>query len=118
MPAFLADLPALLSGWRVPACGWRLPVCNRRNLTSRRREQVSRQGLSFYKRRLPARGRGFQPGQKAALDKAGQDKYSRRMKQGLLHCLAFSVMAAIVFRSEEHTSELQSLRHVVCRLLL
>src|ERR1039458_10614439 len=25
---------------------------------------------------------------------------------------------ALVFRSEEHTSELQSLRHLVCRLLL
>src|ERR1035438_1817648 len=25
---------------------------------------------------------------------------------------------AVVFRSEEHTSELQSLRHLVCRLLL
>src|SRR5262245_63458333 len=26
--------------------------------------------------------------------------------------------APIIFRSEEHTSELQSLRHLVCRLLL
>src|SRR5205814_4445756 len=26
--------------------------------------------------------------------------------------------AKIIFRSEEHTSELQSLRHLVCRLLL
>src|SRR5262245_63755624 len=28
------------------------------------------------------------------------------------------VNAAIMWRSEEHTSELQSLRHLVCRLLL
>src|ERR1035441_10573821 len=27
-------------------------------------------------------------------------------------------VAAITYRSEEHTSELQSLRHLVCRLLL
>src|SRR5262245_64171485 len=33
---------------------------------------------------------------------------------------AYSVMShqAIIDRSEEHTSELQSLRHLVCRLLL
>src|SRR5262245_52064922 len=28
------------------------------------------------------------------------------------------VNASVTFRSEEHTSELQSLRHIVCRLLL
>src|SRR5258705_3209783 len=30
----------------------------------------------------------------------------------------FSMVAAAAMRSEEHTSELQSLRHLVCRLLL
>src|SRR5258705_8336311 len=30
----------------------------------------------------------------------------------------FDVTALVVVRSEEHTSELQSLRHLVCRLLL
>src|SRR5437899_6014219 len=30
----------------------------------------------------------------------------------------FSGSAASIYRSEEHTSELQSLRHLVCRLLL
>src|SRR5262245_65052080 len=39
-----------------------------------------------------------------ALKKAGLRVLRREMK--------------IVFRSEEHTSELQSLRHLVCRLLL
>src|SRR5262245_64862861 len=29
-----------------------------------------------------------------------------------------STLLALIFRSEEHTSELQSLRHLVCRLLL
>src|SRR5947199_3891635 len=29
-----------------------------------------------------------------------------------------TVLAMRIFRSEEHTSELQSLRHLVCRLLL
>src|SRR5205814_9914043 len=31
---------------------------------------------------------------------------------------ALTAVGAGVFRSEEHTSELQSLRHLVCRLLL
>src|SRR5262245_64300615 len=31
---------------------------------------------------------------------------------------AMPPISAICFRSEEHTSELQSLRHLVCRLLL
>src|ERR1039458_9123108 len=35
------------------------------------------------------------------------------------HCLRFITTAlGVGFRSEEHTSELQSLRHLVCRLLL
>src|SRR5947199_7944349 len=33
-------------------------------------------------------------------------------------CTARNGRRAILFRSEEHTSELQSLRHLVCRLLL
>src|SRR5262245_62914444 len=33
-------------------------------------------------------------------------------------CPRLSVVVVMVFRSEEHTSELQSLRHLVCRLLL
>src|SRR5262245_63021671 len=32
--------------------------------------------------------------------------------------IAWSSAGGIGFRSEEHTSELQSLRHLVCRLLL
>src|SRR5947199_4579207 len=32
--------------------------------------------------------------------------------------LEVGVLAAVAVRSEEHTSELQSLRHLVCRLLL
>src|SRR5262245_62520407 len=35
--------------------------------------------------------------------------------QGALGALAWT---AVLVRSEEHTSELQSLRHLVCRLLL
>src|SRR5262245_63353452 len=35
----------------------------------------------------------------------------------VLIALTFATVAG-VFRSEEHTSELQSLRHLVCRLLL
>src|SRR5436853_2816148 len=40
---------------------------------------------------------------------------SARLAQGMKDT---PVDAAIVGRSEEHTSELQSLRHLVCRLLL
>src|SRR5262245_47658898 len=36
----------------------------------------------------------------------------------LLSCGADASATPAVFRSEEHTSELQSLRHLVCRLLL
>src|ERR1035441_10901661 len=32
--------------------------------------------------------------------------------------ISFSVLPVAVLRSEEHTSQLQSLRHLVCRLLL
>src|SRR5438045_4921140 len=35
-----------------------------------------------------------------------------------LHCRPSTACCAWVLRSEEHTSELQSLRHLVCRLLL
>src|SRR5436853_4268933 len=33
-------------------------------------------------------------------------------------CFTWKLLLMPVFRSEEHTSELQSLRHLVCRLLL
>src|SRR5436853_5202430 len=33
-------------------------------------------------------------------------------------CPVFSLVSGLPSRSEEHTSELQSLRHLVCRLLL
>src|SRR5436853_1883065 len=36
----------------------------------------------------------------------------------VLRCLGHGMRVGIVQRSEEHTSELQSLRHLVCRLLL
>src|SRR5258705_11373844 len=33
-------------------------------------------------------------------------------------CTKFVLVQRVCYRSEEHTSELQSLRHLVCRLLL
>src|ERR1035438_10811045 len=39
-------------------------------------------------------------------------------RHGRRHGKLFSQAQMIVVRSEEHTSELQSLRHLVCRLLL
>src|SRR5258705_8189287 len=54
--------------------------------------------------------------------------YSCSNAQSLRHLLQFRFLSALVrsrenqnwskWRSEEHTSELQSLRHLVCRLLL
>src|SRR5262245_62741781 len=41
-----------------------------------------------------------------------------RLRQAVARARAMRVDAAGVSRSEEHTSELQSLRHLVCRLLL
>src|SRR2546430_12688201 len=40
------------------------------------------------------------------------------MNHGLSFWTAFPVVLAIAFRSEEHTSELQSQSNLVCRLLL
>src|SRR5437899_7168266 len=34
------------------------------------------------------------------------------------HPMRLAMIAIVIWRSEEHTSELQSLRHLVCRLLL
>src|SRR5205814_9791680 len=41
-----------------------------------------------------------------------------QVEDGDVHGYTRSVAAGICSRSEEHTSELQSLRHLVCRLLL
>src|SRR5262245_9247826 len=57
-------------------------------------------------------------------DLLGYIGHSAPDPQPSLHPLLFHVLAPLVrrrarrLRSEEHTSELQSLRHLVCRLLL
>src|SRR5436853_5593519 len=43
---------------------------------------------------------------------------SRRLRGGEVVRLGDTVLLTALERSEEHTSELQSLRHLVCRLLL
>src|SRR5690625_6193283 len=39
-------------------------------------------------------------------------------KYRFFNCMVFSVMVPVLSRSEEHTSELQSRGHLLCRLLL
>src|ERR1035438_8759072 len=53
----------------------------------------------------------------SALDKFGRQR-SLPSKAGFLLSLLDVAQNAFLGRSEEHTSELQSLRHLVCRLLL
>src|SRR5262245_39699967 len=46
------------------------------------------------------------------------DALNPRTKLRHLPAGTLSLASVVAFRSEEHTSELQSLRHLVCRLLL
>src|SRR2546422_7769965 len=50
----------------------------------------------------------------------GTPKYDVRecMEQGMSYAAPLKVRVRLVVRSEEHTSELQSRLHLVCRLLL
>src|SRR5687767_15824941 len=43
---------------------------------------------------------------------------SRRRRRGAAGCLRAGRLTRLTWRSEEHTSELQSLAYLVCRLLL
>src|SRR5262245_63393462 len=43
---------------------------------------------------------------------------TRALDADALQAHRYCLMLAAIVRSEEHTSELQSLRHLVCRLLL
>src|SRR3989441_6525236 len=52
----------------------------------------------------------FQPELRNALARLGQSRFMRRFSQ--------SERQSVAERSEEHTSELQSLAYLVCRLLL
>src|SRR5262245_45718553 len=47
----------------------------------------------------------------------GPPRFSR-IQRGLPSAATSTIRLAVYSRSEEHTSELQSLRHLVCRLLL
>src|SRR5262245_63105614 len=50
--------------------------------------------------------------------RAARQHRAARLVCGPVGTLARKPLAARLLRSEEHTSELQSLRHLVCRLLL
>src|SRR5262245_64988755 len=54
--------------------------------------------------------------ERALADQVGERTADRR--RGALEATAQPAPPALQARSEEHTSELQSLRHLVCRLLL
>src|SRR5205814_7823942 len=45
-------------------------------------------------------------------------RWSLSWRKSRLFVSNSSVLSSVISRSEEHTSELQSLRHLVCRLLL
>src|SRR5258705_10150334 len=55
-------------------------------------------------------------------DRSGSGGIRWRQNKGAVEfesfCCRSCLMAVAAIRSEEHTSELQSLRHLVCRLLL
>src|SRR5262245_63074790 len=58
-------------------------------------------------------------GRRAGPDPRRVRRARRAVIARLVACGAFAALAlAATSRSEEHTSELQSLRHLVCRLLL
>src|SRR5205814_1227459 len=48
----------------------------------------------------------------------GEGDLGARMQRAFESALVHAARAILIGRSEEHTSELQSLRHLVCRLLL
>src|SRR5947199_2147330 len=59
------------------------------------------------------------PGRHAHLSHHQHSRVRRRAaKAAARHRVGHFSLACRSFRSEEHTSELQSLRHLVCRLLL
>src|SRR5262245_64027117 len=54
---------------------------------------------------------------RCAIRRGGRDQSISRLRSRVLSC-SRPRRSGRVARSEEHTSELQSLRHLVCRLLL
>src|ERR1035441_587224 len=64
--------------------------------------------------------KSYDPEIKEIMDLAGQGRWEEaQAKATALHEMApKNPVVDRVYRSEEHTSELQSLRHLVCRLLL
>src|SRR5947199_7354466 len=60
------------------------------------------------------------PGADRALLEFRGRAFQRLSVMRLVNCERMKIVepAVVAFRSEEHTSELQSLRHLVCRLLL
>src|SRR2546429_6720625 len=63
-------------------------------------------------------------GRRATADRAPSRLVQGLLSQALFHCFSSKDVvlptgdAAVLIRSEEHTSELQSRLHLVCRLLL
>src|ERR1039458_10737867 len=95
---------------------------------------AGRRGVHFgwnFTSALPLLARCAAPEKTAAARRAGRrvvhgnpgkPKIRRRMIHGIhvevILAGGYALLLVCVSRSEEHTSELQSLRHLVCRLLL
>src|SRR3712207_7929199 len=76
---------------------------------SNMKENMKNIGLSFEKAIIPFAVISRVPGKTYSLE---------NMKQIVNHCLENYDAQFVFFRSEEHTSELQSRQYLVCRLLL
>src|SRR2546425_5150982 len=73
-------------------------------------------GAILVQQRTPLVGRA--PGHRAVDQRLGEEERVARLDCRLDHVVRGALEAAHLRRSEEHTSELQSLAYLVCRLLL
>src|SRR5205814_10717425 len=73
---------------------------------------------SIMTRQHPQAPSGAQPFLQEVTPHSSRSTSSRCMPGSKEASVCFPFSLNVIWRSEEHTSELQSLRHLVCRLLL